>query len=293
MSKLWGSDDFLSIPYGMEDLEIIGDHMFALGVPSHMPPMFKKYVFAAAKAYHLGNRIDYVLKTYGDDWDFSNTPDKEGKLVLNIITKIKEHISSAIRFVRSITNKPDKPQLFAAGAALFRLQSTFQAVMITIRQGLHFESAGLERLILEQLAWIYTIHNLNIDRDEFFKIQPSKCITGFKQIFPYAGELYGLLSESGHIMPHTILRYITMENGDLTVHIASSKYAKYDAYHLLLLCDMYVVLSELIYADLLKKFRHISRKSKREFHPKDNRPMIKILSRYQSLIVDEDGDEDE
>jgi hypothetical protein len=287
MSKLWGSDDFLSIPYGMEDFEVIGDPIFALGVPSRMSPTFKKYVFAAAKAYYLGNRIDYVLKRYGDDWNFSNTLDKEKKLVLDIIIKIKEHISSALRFVRSIKNKPDKPQLYIAGAALFRLQSTFRATMITIRQGLHFESAGLERLILEQLAWIYIIHNLDVGRDELFKIQPSKCITGFKRIFPYAGELYGLLSESGHIMPHTILRYI---DGDLTIHVASSKYAKYDAYHLLLLCDMYVVLSEFIYADLLKKFRHISRKSKGEFYPKRNRPMIKTLSRYDSLIIVEDDE---
>jgi hypothetical protein len=285
MSKLLDDKDFLGIPYGIEDLEIIGDTMFAVGVPSYSPPEFKKYVFAAAKAYYAGNRIDYILKNYGDKWDFSSKLDKDSKLVLAIISVIKEQISSALRFVRSIDNKPDKPPLFAAGAALFRLQSTFRAVMITIRQGLHFESAAMERLILEQLAWIYSIHNLDDSKDDFFKIQPSKCVTGFKQVFPYVGKFYGLLSESGHITPNMTFRYIVVEDGGLTVYVTSSKYAKYDAFNLLLLCDMYIVLSELIYADLLKKFRHLSRNSKGELRPKPNRPMVKILKRYQSLIT--------
>jgi hypothetical protein len=51
--------------YALEDLELIGDPLFVIGVPANFPSRFKKYVFAAAKTYNLGNRsIDYTAEIW-------------------------------------------------------------------------------------------------------------------------------------------------------------------------------------------------------------------------------------
>lgn len=74
----------------------------------------------------------------------------------------------------SIEGKPDMPSLYAAGAALVRLQNTFQASVVTIKCGLHFEAAALERIIFEQLAWIFYIY---IIKEIFFNFSYKVFVT--------------------------------------------------------------------------------------------------------------------
>jgi len=44
-----------NLPFDLEDLQLIGDNVFAVGVPISMPEDFKVRVFAAAKSYIVGN----------------------------------------------------------------------------------------------------------------------------------------------------------------------------------------------------------------------------------------------
>lgn len=73
MTAWWAkkNDDFSrDLPsVGREDLQLIGDNQFVVGVPWNFPEDFKRYVFAGAKAYCMSNRsIDYTMRTHGEHW---------------------------------------------------------------------------------------------------------------------------------------------------------------------------------------------------------------------------------
>lgn len=286
MSSWWGTeDDWCGLRFGMDDMEIIGDSQFSIGVPDDFDERFKKMVFAAAKAYTMGYAsIDYFLKQYGENWTFDNSRDESYSLITEIVREIKHNITDFYYYFASIENKPDKPNLFACSAAIVRLQNTFRAAIITIKSGLRFESAVLERMIIEQLAWIYVIHNIDIDKTDHFDIKPSECIGKLKTLFPFAGRLYGLLSKMSHIEPKETLKYISMEDVGLVMHLTSLKHSRVDVYHLLLLADMLLILGEYIYADLVDNYRYLTKSVDGNLIPNKNRKMIDIIENYKKRL---------
>lgn len=106
--------------------------------------------------------IDYTLEKYVSDNSFEI--DKNQRLINDMVKDIKRVIVDSLDYLMSIPNKPDNPNLYFSGAALIRLQNTFKASLICIKSNLHFESLGMQRMILEQLAWIYKMH----DHEDFF-----------------------------------------------------------------------------------------------------------------------------
>jgi len=284
----WGKDSWKSFHYGLEDMDIIGDGYFALGVPDKFDKSFKKMIFAAAKAHtmHYAS-IDYCLKRYGDAWQFDDNQDKAYKLISEVSASIKGNVIDFLNYLTSIENKPDKPNLVACTCAMVRLQNTFRASIITIKSGLHFESAGLERMILEQLAWIYAIHDIDMNESDHFDIKPSKCITRLKDIFPFSGKFYGLLSAVSHLEPKETLRYLYVKDDSLTMELTSLDYSRVDVFHLLLLADMLMILGEYIYRDLIKEYRYIAKEENHRFIPKQNRPMAELIRLYEERLFEE------
>lgn len=138
-------------------------------------------------------------------------------------------------------------------------------------------------MILEQIAWVYSIHMLN--DDSLFKVKPTKCISKLKPLFPKAGDLYGQLSEIAHISPENTLQYIQNEKGQLNILLTSYSESEFDALKLLFLADMYVVVAEIIFADLLKSFTYTKRAKDTGRAPKKSRPTQLLINYYYKVIT--------
>lgn len=278
----WGVNKIFDLHYDFDDLELIGDNLFVIGVPEKFDDNFKRNVFAAAKTSMLGNKsIDYTLKQYGDCWKFER--DEDTKQIFSALSDVKTIIISALEYLVAIKNKPHIASFFAAGAALVRLQNTFQASRLSIKCGLHFETAALERIILEQLAWIYYIYKLEGD---FFKIPPTKCLNKFKTIYPNVGMLYGKLSEYAHISPKTTLDYVKYDGKNLSIQLSSDpKKIKFMTYILVLLADMFCVVGEIVYSDLINEYQYIERNKDNNFTLKESRRTKQILEKNKKLLL--------
>ncbi len=217
---------------GTEDLILLDDKPYLVGVQYNCSERFKKYILAAAKAYLLGNTIDYVLKKYSDSWDFQ-TDDPTFQL-MNII------IDSTKRKLRESCDHMDKhlhtntPALISSSAALTRVIMTFKAAILLVRNSFLFESAVMCRLILEQLSWAYSIHDSH-DKD-FLKVLPTKSIGKTKKLIPFIGKLYSALSNLSHISPELTSDYIIP--GGPYVLLKSPKSILH-ACHLLILADAF------------------------------------------------------
>lgn len=266
MSTWWGFDDELR--YGLEDMVIIGNPSFAVGIPWDSNEQLIKRVFAAVVSCALGHKsVDHTLKRYGDSWpaplDPRQVPLRER------LSCVKMIVSSGLEYFMSITDKSSRPGLFAATAALFRLQNTFKAASLAITQGLHFEAAALERMILEQLAWVFTIQR---HEDDFFQVKPQSCVGRLRVLFPTAGSMYGLLSGQCHISPETTLEYVKLlEDGELAVRLVDPRLTNLDACLLIGLADMFCVVGEYIYADLIDDYRYLVWENG-NLRPDKNRP---------------------
>jgi len=272
-----------SIPYGIEDLLLFGDKYCAVGLPWKSPPRLIKNVTAGIKAYFGGySSIDYFLKKYGNDWNYDEILNSEEKLVFELTDFVQEIVRSELNNAVKIPDKPDRPALVAAGAAMLRLLNSFNATIFSIRQSYHFEAAQLQKLIIEQLSWVYSIYN--ITDDQYFNVLPSKCISNLKKIYPEAGNLYGILNELGHITPVASHRYIYLNEGELTISAGKVELSKYDAWNLLLLSDIYLIILEIIYHELIDEYRHIIVGEDGLLIINPNRPLIKKLEYYQEIL---------
>jgi len=177
--------------------------------------------------------------------------------------------------------KPDIPSLFAAGAAYVRLQNTFKGAVLCLRTGLHFETLAMERIILEQLAWIYKVHNYEGD---FFKVLPNECIRDLKRLIPLAGRLYGVLSDKLHIKPTSTLDYIWAENNALRVVLRDHRQTIQNAYLLLRIYDMFCIVGEYIYADLLRDHRYLRKDHTGRYVPSEQRISLDLISKLRSIL---------
>lgn len=233
------------LPYDRDDLQLIGDWNFVVGVPRHFPAEFKKYVFAGAKAAWLGNKsIDYTLKRHGDKWNFEESSTPGMRFASYIADAIKQHASASVTRLKAIGPGDETNGRFAAWAALARLIVTFRAVAGGLLRGWHFEVVALERLILEQLAWCSAVYHL--EGEAHFDVLPTDAIRELKAMFPFVGRLYGRLSETSHIHPDETLSYITIEGPKVQVLWTSTENLVEDAAIVMTLMDLYLALIDLV-----------------------------------------------
>lgn len=167
--------------------------------------------------------------------------------ILKVTSSIKQGVIDHLEYIIN-NEKPDNPSLFAAGAAYVRLQNTFKAYILCLRTGLHFETLAMGRIIVEQLASIYRIYNYD---GNFFKVPPNKCIKNLKKLIPFAGRLYGLLSNKLHIEPESTLDYIKVGDHQLDIVLKDSRQTIQNAHLLLTIYDIFCIVGEYIYVDLI------------------------------------------
>jgi len=257
--------------------------MFA--VPSDLPPELIKNVTAASLAHFLGLKsIDNIIKRYGayleiDDREPLSKQDKE----INYLFQMgKKEIERATGTITSHFGNTKSMGAVSASAALVRLETSFRASGLLIRLGCIFEASSLCRMILEQIAWAYSIHEL--DDEKIFKLSPRKAIRNLKNLLPYAGETYGFLSKYTHLEPELITQYLVLINQEFSANLISFQDRLSWAWAYLYLVDSYSVVSEYIFRNSLSKFRQLDIDETGKFIASSKRPLYSTLKKYQARL---------
>lgn len=268
----------------LEDFEILGNLRNPVAVRADSPKELKRYVMAALRANLMGLKsIDDVLKKYGKDWNFELDTDEERNLCKEILKQVRNNVSQTVKWMDKVENKPDRVGLFSAGAALMRLQASFAAASLLIKRGYDFEASAICRLILEQIAWAYDVHEL--EDDTLFKRKPSNSITKLKRILPETSQLYGPLSDHAHISPHLVPYYVTFEpNNNQLITLLTTKGSASNAFILLLLADAFSVVSEYIFRELADNFSCLVKDQNGSYCLNKSRESSKVIEHYGNAV---------
>jgi hypothetical protein len=267
----------------LEDFEILGNQRNPVAVHADSPKELKRYVMAALLANLMGLKsIDYALKKYGEDWNFDPDTDEERNLCKEILKQVRNNVSQTVKWMEKVENKPDRVGLFSAGAALMRLQASFATASLLIKRGYNFEALSICRLILEQIAWAYDVHEL--EDGTLFKRKPSNSITKLKSILPETRQLYGLLSEHAHISPHLVPGYVTFEPTNQLVTLLTTKGSASNAFILLLLADAFAVVSEYVYGELAGNFSCLVKDQNGSYCLNKSRESSKVIEHYGNAV---------
>ena len=272
-----------SPPLGLCDFEMLGDHLFGVGVPVGSSLEFKRMVFAAGKTYMLGSKsIDRVLKRYGRAW-FTGSYPEHSILFQEIAEFERKAVEKEIERFQSIPNKADHHGLFMAGCALLRLETSFSVARFLLQQHYWIELASIEKLIFEQICWTYCIRHLQ--GEPLYKVSPTSAVKGFKNLYPDAGRIYGFLNDISHISPERSRDYLALSDmRNKGVFLASAKQTAKCAYLLLLLVDMFQVCSEYVYRDYHKRLFYTTRRKNGDLCLKTKRKTKTAIQRFQPRI---------
>jgi hypothetical protein len=176
----------------------------------------------------------------------------ETKSAHELLDAVEADVSCVIAELLNDVPRPKRLGLFAGEAALVRLKASFQCAIAIIAERYTFEAAVLLRLILEQMAWAYAVHDL--EGKAVFRVRPTKAIGRLKAIFPQAGELYGTLSTYTHINPEITNQYLNVwGDGPPEVLYRDTVRSNFLALFLGVVADYYRVVAEAI---SYEHFRH-------------------------------------
>ena len=276
--------DFETMPKSdVEDFVFLGMPFTLVGIPSNASEELRRNISAGVVAYFQNySSIDYVAKHI-----LASTERREQEkedILFEISQTIKKEIIIAIRRFDEIEKKPAIHGIFAAEVCLMRLFISFRSVLIMIRLGMPFEASCLSRLILEQIAWAYCIHELD---DGVFNVSPPKSVTNLKKIIPYAGRLYGLLTKDAHISPSETKRYLNFDAVNPQVILSSPDSVRLNALYLLRLADAFLITSEIIYRHSHTNFQYIEKTPLAEFVPKEETEFRKFIKRMEKGLFDQ------
>jgi hypothetical protein len=236
------------IDHFLAHIHFIGDDDFLFAVPLDTPEELRARMFAAWKSFGKGLlSIDEVLENNRASWQFDREDRTELQVFVDdIVLACREHAYLALNSWASPDTHFKTMGQFAAGAALMRLHSSFTTLALLARFGFGFEAASVSRLILEQIAWVYAVRN-HVDRS-LLGVSPTHSITGLRTLIPWAGHLYGTLSDYAHIDPELGNEYVS-RRGDLSIVLLRRPqfWSPRLAWVYALLSDMYVILTEVIF----------------------------------------------
>lgn len=269
-----------SLNYDLDEMEVIGDWIFSAAVPYDAPKQLKKNVLAALKAVG-GNyqSIDYVLKRFGDIWVFPDPPE-EKEIFYRILRELKQEIESIINSISSYKSVYLGERL--ARNALVRLKASFRSSTLLISQGYFFEPTAICRLILEQIAWAYSIYEIN-DKEKISNLKPTKAISKLKKLVRYSGSLYGTLNIVTHIDPEYDHDYsFETEDGIIFINYTIPDKIFLVLYFLLINADIFRIASEYIFRYYDISLRSWEKNKKGEMILVKDRPLnkeIKLVSK--------------
>jgi len=266
------------------EFDFIGDDLFSIGVPALLPSQFRKMVFGAAKTYVLGNAsVDHTIRTYGANWNFE--PPRRGyyPLYREICYFVTSHINREVQRFLAIRRTNNHHGFFAARSALLRLQTSFRVACLLLRQHAWVELACILKLIVEQIAWSYAVRDL--EGDALFWMAPTKAIGLVKAFCPNAPKVYGLLNETSHMSPEQTVEYLEFSTRHPGVYLTSARHTAKCAYFLLLLLDMYLLVSEYVHHGYYRsRYVSVDRK-KGEVLTKPNKKLVLKIQSFRKRLI--------
>jgi hypothetical protein len=178
----------------LEDYIGLGGLGFNVLMSRMAPNSFKQNIQAAIISSSMGISLDYARKRYVNDIKASIP--RTYDIFQRIYYAGKSHIDSTFeRFSEGA--EPDAGVLYSE-VALRRLPATYFAAGLLYRVGNLFEANAVARMFLEQVAWAYQVFECK-DWDSACRVSSTKAVGRLKEIFPRAGELYGLYSNDAHL----------------------------------------------------------------------------------------------
>lgn len=245
----------------ISDMKII---RIGFGVPFLVPKDLtideEKYLRASQLTIALGNKsIDNILKNNLSDFETTRTTnvlnDKE-KLLNEALGLSKVQQKELQQILGGLTSLPDTKASIACLTVFSRLQATFCSVHSLISLGYYFESFALIRLILEQLAYVYTASMVEDGKGSFQS--PTKSISQLSKFHTQTGKLYGILSKKTHIDKSEIYRYIKIQDGKVYTLHNSIDFSLGASIYLLAVLDIQYCVFEFCFRQYLKDFKCIA-----------------------------------
>ena len=237
-----------AIDHFFANLHFIGEDDFIFAVPLGTSAELRARMFAAWKSYGRGlMSMDEVLESHREAWHFDREDRTELQVFVDsIVLPARDEVFSAIqRFSTAGEKRYPKLGQFAAGMSLTRLHTSFTVLAFLTRYGYGFESAGVGRLILEQLAWAYAIRDY--EDKTLLNVFPQSSLTPLRELLPWAGRLYGKLSEYSHIKPELGGEYFEVNEKSIAIYSRRPEnWRRILAWVYARLSDAYVIVSEVI-----------------------------------------------
>lgn len=236
------------IDHFFSHLHFIGDNEFLFAVPLGTPEDLRARMFAAWKSFGQGlTSVDEILEKHRGAWHFDREDRTDLQVFVDgIVIPARDHAYNALQEWSGPGWSFDTMGRFAAGAALMRLQSSFTVLSLLTRFGFGFEGASVSRLILEQIAWAYAVRD-HVD-ESLLDVSPTRSVGALKTLLPWAGHLYGRLSDYTHIDPALSGEYLSAHEGLNSVLLRRPTYwSPMLAWVFALLADAYVVVSEVLF----------------------------------------------
>jgi len=247
VSDSWDGNRLIGLRSDLDELELIGNNLFTVGVPVDADPEFKAYVFAAGATHSSGNRsVDNMLRRHCDSWvkRFEDERSSDVRGVQSLRKVILEKASGRSMALAALDlNGNVNYGVRAAANAQIRLESTFRAALQLVQLGYAFESEAVIRLGLEQVAWTYAIRNLATP-GEVEATSGTGWIPNLKEVIPGAGRIYGRLSNLAHVSPATHSRFVAHSDGQTMIRIKAPAAAMESLLLLIILLDAFLVISE-------------------------------------------------
>jgi len=288
ISELFGNPTNSLIEKLLDRIAFIGDNRFMFAVPDNTPSDLQMKMVAAVKAYFEGyHSIDYVLKTYGDQWNSEeNQGENSDAPPCDLLYKALCEVDKVCDWWTSVEKVNGTAGIVVAGAALLRLQSSFRVASLLIRLGYVHEAASICRIILEQVAWAYRVYSLS-DQDDPLRIPTKGSVSCLKQLFPEVGRLHNLLSAYTHISDEDARSYLSPDSSgqDWIVTRKTNEQDGFLIFIFIQLADCYYVVSECVHRQYVQNPKSIRMIKNGEFEIVDDRPMAKLVELCNTILT--------
>jgi hypothetical protein len=185
------------------------------------------------------DRFNYLLKKIEIDNFNREAVENIHQIYADLYLKM---IFICIRQLGNTPNNSDDNSPNGVNIALIllnRLSATFQSSLILLRFGFHIEAEMLFRVIVEQIAYIYTCYKID-DYNEIDKIEPNKCIKCIKKKYKLLGGFYGELSDSIHFRTKSFPKILSVKDNKVGTNIRSGKKSKKNYLYLFYLSCIYL-----------------------------------------------------
>lgn len=141
-------DDFFSIEdFVWDGYQVFGGPGGVFAVPLDAEREMVRRMIAGCKSWASRLKsIDYTLKHYGHYWESGPAKLSPSQIInLRCAAMSKEIILDIVNRRHELRNLPDVFGLFAAGAALMRLEASFNTTRFLLFHGLSFEASNCSK----------------------------------------------------------------------------------------------------------------------------------------------------